>query len=237
MNQNYQIIIDESKLDEFISFLPDIEDTEVYYLCLFGRHKYAAEFPNTKDSGQLARIASRKSDLKEKIRRLECPLGSFSRDGAVAPQEALAVYIGLNPRSLIQANKKLLVELATRIAEGDLSFNPISAATTEIHRAVSRKFFVDFDYDHVEPVDYLPKIKEILPDGAYKILKTRGGFHLVVELAKMKNPPKKDWHKLLASLPNCDVRGSKNLTPVPGCTQGGFTPYFLGENDEAKSGQ
>jgi len=234
---NYQIITDEAKLDEFISFLPDIEDTEVYYLCLFGRHKYAAEFPNTKDSGQLARIASRKSDLKEKIRRLESPLGSFSRDGAVAPQEALAVYIGLNPRSLIQANKNLLIELATRIAGGDLSFNPISAATTEIHRAVSRKFFVDFDYDHVEPADCLPKIKEILPAGAYKVLKTRGGFHLIVELAKMNKPIKKDWHKLLSSLPNCDVRGSKNLTPVPGCTQGGFTPYFVGEDDETKNSQ
>jgi len=224
---NYKIITDEQKLDEFISFLPDIEDTEVYYLCLFGRHKYAAEFPNTKDSGQLARIASRKGDLKEKIRRLETPVGSYSRDGAVAPQEALAVYIGLNPRSLAKANKKLLIELATRISEGDLNFYPISAATTEIHRATSRKFFVDFDYDHVDPVEQLPKIKEILPDGAYKVLKTRGGFHLIVELAKMNTPKRKDWHKQLASLPNCDVRGTNNLTPVPGCTQGGFTPYFL----------
>lgn len=226
---NYQIICDETKLDEFISFLPDIEDTEVYYLCLFARHKYAVEFPNAKDSGQLARVASRKSDLKEKIRRLECPIGSFSRDGIVAPQNSLAVYIGLNPRSFIQANKRLLIELATRIASGDLSFNPISAATTEIHKAISRKFFVDFDYDLVDPADYLPKIKEILPVGAYKVLKTRGGFHLIVELAKMNNPPQKNWHKLLSSLPNCDVRGSKNLTPVPGCTQGGFVPFFLGE--------
>ena len=223
---HYKIITDEAKLDEFINFLPDIEDTEVYYLCLFGRHKYAPEFPNTKDSGQLARVASRKSDLKEKIRRLEAPLGSYSRDGAIAPQEALAVYIGLNPRSLIKANRKLLVELATRIADGDLSFNPISAATTEIHRATSRKFFVDFDYDNAVPSDYLPAIQSVLPDKAYRILVTRGGFHLVVELSKIEGA-KKEWHKNLSSLPNCDVRGTNNLTPVPGCTQGGFTPHFI----------
>ena len=223
---NYKIITDEAKLDEFINFLPDHTDTEVYYVCLFGRHKYAEAFP--KDSGQLARIASRKSDLKEKILRLEAPLGSYSRDGAVAPQEALAVYIGLNPRSLVKANKNLLIELATRIAGGDLNFNPITVATTEVHRATGRKFFVDFDYDDADPVDYIGEIKKILPDGVYRVLKTRGGFHLLVELEKARNV-KGNWHKALTALPNCDVRGTNNLTPIPGCTQGGFTPYFWKE--------
>jgi hypothetical protein len=223
---NYKIITDEAKLDAFISFLPDIIDTEVYYLCLFGRHKYASEFPNAKDQGQLARIASRKGDLKEKIRRLESPVGSYSRDGSVAPQEALAVYIGLNPRSLPKANKNLLITLATRIAEGDTTFNPITVATTEVHRATSRKFFVDFDYDEVEPDEHLPRIKDILPAEAYRVLKTRGGFHLIVELEKVKTV-KNNWHMALSALRKCDVRGTNNLTPVPGCTQGGFSPYFL----------
>jgi hypothetical protein len=223
---NYQVIIDEPKLDEFIGFLPDIEDTEVYYFCLFGRHKYDVNFPNSKDVGQLARVVSRKRDLKEKIRRLESPLGSFSRDGHIASQASLALYIGLNPRSLIKANENLLIQLATRIAKGDSNFNPLSAATTEIHRAINRKFFVDFDYDNVEPVDYLPQIREILNEESFKVLKTRGGFHLIVELAKIKNSSK-NWHKSLSSLPNCDVRGAKNLTPVAGCTQGGFVPYFI----------
>lgn len=223
---HYKIVTDEAKLDEFIGLLPDLTDTEVYYFALFGRHKYAAEFPGTRDSNQLARVASRKQDLKEKIRRLEVPVGSYSRDGAVAPQEALAVYIGLNPRSLVKASKNLLITLATRIAQGDINFNPVSAATTEVHRATGRKFFVDFDYDDVEPADYLPRIGDILPSGAYRVLKTRGGFHLLVELAKIKDV-KGNWHKALSALPKCDVRGTNCLTPVPGCTQGNFTPYFL----------
>lgn len=223
---NYKIINDEAKLDAFIASLPEHTDTEVYYLCLFGRHKYAAEFPGAKDSGQLARIASRKADLKEKIRRLESPVGSYSRDGFAAPQEALAVYIGLNPRSLVKANRSLLVTLATRLSQGDVEFNPITAATTEVRRAVSRKFFVDFDYDDVDPAEYIPKIKDILPAEAYRILKTRGGFHLIVELEKAKTV-RNNWHKALIALPKCDVRGANHLTPVPGCTQGGFTPYFI----------
>lgn len=224
---NYQIILDETKLDEFIDFLPDISDTEVYYLSLFARNKYDSNFPKSADSGQLTRFVSSKSDIKEKIRRLESPLGSYSRDGHIASQEAIALYIGLNPRSLLEANKKLLVALATRIADGDLNFNPISAATTELHRAVSRKLFLDFDYDNVDPVDYLPKIQAIFPPEVYRILKTRGGFHLIVELEKTKSAFAKNWHQLLAVFPNCDVRGFKNLTPVPGCTQGGFVPHFL----------
>lgn len=222
---NYNIVNDEKALDDFIASLPNTNENEVYYVCLFGRHKYCASFPNTKDSGQLARIAARHKDLKEKIRRLETPLGSYTRDGIIAPQEALATYIGLNPRNLVKANKALLQELAKRFANGETSFNPITLATTEVHRATDRKYYVDFDYDDADYNEYLPTIRQTLPNEAYRILKTRGGFHLIVELAKV--PAKTNWYLTLAKLPKCDVKGAGNLTPVPGCTQGGFTPYFV----------
>lgn len=221
---HYKIIHNEELLDQFIESMPEHTENELYYVCLFGRHKYDKSFPNTKDSGQLARFASKKSDLKEKIRRLESPLGSYTRDKVVASQECLAIYIGLNPRSLVKASKNLLVELAKRIAEGNTTFNPMSLATTEFHRAVDRKFFLDFDFDNVNPDDYRDKIT--LPEGSYRILKTRGGFHLIVELAKLKGI-KSNWHGAITSLDNCDVRGSNTLTPIPGCTQGNFCPHFV----------
>ncbi len=223
---NHKIIADEAKLDEFISFLPDNTDGEVFYLCLFCRHKYAPAFPNTRDSGQLARLTAHKRDIKEKIRRMECPVGSYSRDGVVAPQEGLALYISLNPRSLLKANRELLKELAERFADGNTSFNPITLATTAVHRAVERKVFVDFDFDNVDPADYRKQIAHALPDpAAYKVLKTRGGFHLLVLLEKTGG--NKKWHPELTALPNCDVRGSNTLTPVAGCVQGGFVPNFV----------
>lgn len=229
---NYEIITDEVKLDEFIEFLPDHTDTEVYYICLFGRHKYVTNLPNAKDN-TLARVTARKSEIKEKIRRFEVPFGAYVRDGQYVPQEALAVYIGVNPRSLIKASRQLLIELATRIANGSFNFNPVTAATTEVHRATDRKFHIDFDYDDVEPADYLPQIQSILPDGTYKIIKTRGGFHVLVDLVKIKGV-KTNWHKGLSSLAKCDVRGCGHLTPIPGCTQGGFTPYFWTNSNCAK---
>lgn len=225
---NYRIITDEPKLTAFVDSLPELLPHEVWYLCLFGRHKYDPAFPNTKDSGQLARVVARsKAEMIEKLRRLEAPIGRYTRDGAVASQEALAAYIGLNPRSLVKANQGLLIELATRFAAGQTDFNPVSLAT-QIHHAMDRKFYVDFDYDDADPRDYIAQIRTILPDqGMYRILKTRGGFHLIVELSKIRDL-KTQWHPSLTKLPNCDVhRGSKGLIPIPGCVQGGFTPFFF----------
>ena len=221
---HYKIILDEPKLDEFINILPETSDTEVFYISLFARHKYHPSFPNTRDQGQLARIISKKQDIKEKIRRFETPIGSYTRDGSIVVQEAIAVYIGLNPRSLVKANKNILVELAKRFAEGNTVFNPIQLATTEIHRATDKKYFVDFDFDDVEFDSSV--VENIIPKDSYKILKTRGGFHLIVELAKIKGI-KSNWYTAIASLPNCDIKGTSNLTPIPGCTQGGFIPYFI----------
>lgn len=229
---NYQIIFDEAELHKFIEFLPDTGPNEVFYLCLFGRHKYCEAFPNIHDAAQFARVVARKSELKEKIRRMETPLGSYTRNGIVGPQECLALYIGLNPRNLAKASKNLLVELAKHIAEGNLNFNPISMATTEVHRATDKKYYIDFDFDKTSFFDLVPKIEEILPKCCYHILQTRGGFHLIVNIATASelargNVIPNDWYKQMTAIDACDVSGSNNLTPVPGCTQGGFVPKMI----------
>lgn len=228
---NYRIIQDEHILNQFLATLPPLEKHEVWYLALMGRHKYDQAFPTTKDSGQLMRVTARNTEeIKEKLRRMETPYGSFIRDGSVASQQCLAVYLAMNPRSLIKANRMLLVDVATRISDSQLDFNPVSMATTCIHRAVDRKFVVDFDIDLAESTIsefHSQKIREILPDPAmYRVLKTRSGFHLLVNLDKIR-VLKNNWHQALSLLPGCDVRGSDTLTPIPGCTQGDFIPRFV----------
>lgn len=222
----YNIILDNMEFKSFVDGLPDLLPHEVWYICLFGRHKYDPAFPNTKDSGQLARVVARnKDEFEEKVGRFEVPIGAYSRDGVMATQECLAVYVTVNPCSLIKANKALLVELAERFAKGNIDFNPISVSTTCIHRSIDRKIYLDFDFDGVEPEAYLQRISEILPSrDMFRVLHTRGGFHLQVKLEKIRGL--KNWYQELSGLPGCDVRGSNVLMPVPGCTQGGFTPYF-----------
>lgn len=223
---NYKVILDEEKLNSFINFLPCLTEDEAYYLCLFGRHKYDNNFPNTKDSGQLIRsYAFDKEDLKYKLKRLEVPFGSLQRNGTVASNECLATFITINPRSLPKANKELGLEIVRRMADGQLNFNPVGLAFTYLHKAVSRKKYVEFDYDVKDDYKgHVETIKGILPHDSFKILKTRGGIHCLVELEKT---PKVNWYQELCKLPECDVRGTHMLTPIAGCTQGGFCPYFV----------
>ncbi len=219
---NYEIIKDPGELENFINnFLPNLEANEVFYLSLFARSKYSKDY---KADNQLVRFTSNKEDLYEKIRRLEAPIGSFVRDGIAVPQEALALYITINPRSIIKANKNLLVELATLCADGKFNVSPISLATTAVHNALSRKIFIDFDYDSKD-VNILKEVFNILPAGTYKSLETKGGYHVLATLDLIKHVP--DWYKRMAALPNCDVKGSNTLTPVPGCTQGDYCPHFV----------
>lgn len=228
---HYKIILDQGAFDAFIAGLPELEAGEAWYGCLFGRSKYDPTFPKSKDAGQLARFEARNRDeLRDKVRRLEAPLGSYRRDGVVASQECLALYLAMNPRSLKKANKLLLVELAKRFADGDdTAFNPVSLSRTCIHNATGRRLVTDFDFDGVEPTQHIDAIRQELGGGGgFRILKTRGGFHLLVSLESVKDrawSPR--WHQGISKLQGCDVRGTDTLTPIPGCTQGGFCPREL----------
>ena len=115
---NYQIIKDKNKLIDFIDWLPNLEPNETYYLCLFARSKYCKDelgnnlFPHiNSDREQMARFLCKKEDLFDKIKQLECEVGSYKRKGESVPQDSLALYITANPRSYKKATKTTIVKL------------------------------------------------------------------------------------------------------------------------------
>lgn len=219
----YRLIADESILDQFINWLPELKPNEKYYISLFARKKYA---PNLKsDKAQLKRVLATKDRIKEKIRQMEIPYGGYKVDGEVVPQEALAIYITPNPRSLTGAMKQLAKQLVDAGFEGRV-INPVSEALTAVHQNLSKSYFKDFDFDGVDLESTLMVAYSVINKSAVHILKTRGGFHLLVELSKIEKEFEKKWYMGLSSLQGCDVRGD-NLIPIPGCIQGNFIPNFV----------
>lgn len=157
---HYSIIKDPALLDAFIEWLPELRESEIFYVALFARKKYCADIKNIKtDKAQCKRFTAKTSRLREKILQLECPLDSYSIKGITIPQEALALYISANPRDMYAATRTGLIRFATLMTQPYNGWNPHQEIMSEIHRACSRKVWYDFDFDGVELQPVLARIR------------------------------------------------------------------------------
>lgn len=224
---HYSVIKDRELLGRFIQWLPELHEHEVFYVALFARKKYCIAIKDIRtDKAQCKRFTAKTSRLAEKIRQLECPLDSYSIKGVTIPQEALALYISVNPRDLHAATKNGLIKFAHLITQGYNGYNPHQEIMSEIHKACSRKVWFDFDFDGVELGTTLEAVSRVLNMDCVRVLKTRSGFHLLVNLKGIGEEFSKTWYQDMNKLPGVDVRGD-NLIPVPGCVQGDFVPHFI----------
>lgn len=235
---NYIIINDEVILKDFINSLPELPEDLVFYCCLFARSKYLDDSNKgtmthiTSDKAQLKRFTANKKTLLTKIKQLECPIGSYVQyktnvpDNPISP-ETLAVYMTINPRSLSKATKGSLRKFVDMVVDNPThSFNPSNFAISEIQRSRGRTDWVIFDMDDkslsYEEIHKL--VKDIVGDAEYKILETRGGYHIMVVPSTINQNT--NWYMELSRLPNIDQCGDI-MIPIPGTFQGGFTPKFI----------
>jgi len=227
MNDRYTIIKDIQRLEAFVDWLPELGEHEVFYVALFARKKYCVGIKDIRtDKAQCKRFTSKKPELIKKIRQLECPLGSYAIKGISIPQEALALYISVNPRDMLAATKNGLIKFAQLITQPYNGYNPHQEIMSEIHRACSRKVWFDFDFDGVELDPTLARISECLNMDCVQVLKTHSGFHVLVHLKTLHPEFQEKWYLRMNTIPGIDVRGD-NLIPVPGCVQGESVPRFV----------
>lgn len=225
---NYQIIKDEKLLRDFIAWLPDLLEHEVYCVNLFARSKYSKSITHIgSDQQQVRRIITKKEFLFEKIKQLECEDGSYKQKHRDIPQEALAVYITLNPRDLIKAGANCFRKLADFVVTKKYNgYNAYQMSMSEIQKAVSRKIYYDLDFDNADMNETVSALNKFINEDCYRVLNTRGGFHIIIELSKVDKKFSKTWHKSVTALAGCDSKRD-NMIPIPGTYQGGFTPKFI----------
>lgn len=226
---NYQIIADKDKLQEFINWLPELEENEKYYVSLFARKKYCKEKIMTNDKTQLKRFTSDKKRLALKIRQLELPFGTYKLKEIDAPQESLALYISLNPRSMKKATEMMGKKCWDLI--NNQNYNLHSEALNCIQKSKSRTCYVDFDIDEKEVDLDKDWLNEVVGENNYVIVETRGGYHLLIEPEKatefrQKKFQDKNWYQKIQEKYPVDQSGDQ-LIPVVGAFQGGFVPRFL----------
>jgi hypothetical protein len=219
----HNFIKDYEVLEDFVEWLPELNDNEKYYVCLHARKKYMPELTN-KDKTQLKRFTATKSNLINKIEQLECPIGSFlTKDYVTIPDEAIAIYITVNPRCMLKASYNAAKDIITCIQnQGHL--NPSSEALSSIHKSKAKTHYFSFDIDgNVVADDIGYEIKDLV--GNATVIQTRGGCHLLV---KPHETTSKTWYNDIfawAKTKSFEIDQCSDLiTPIPGCNQAGYVP-------------
>jgi len=228
----YNIINDREEFKKFINILPEPTEFESYYISLFARKKYNSIIPG--DKAQLKRLNSDKKFLESKVSQLECRLGAYtvlSNNTLIeVPQDALALYISTNPRCYKKTAMRTVNDL-TEHAFNQTRFNPRSVLMNNMQVSYSRMCFKDFDIDIKvgDKKDFVyDKLNNKINLDCIKLIDTRGGFHLLVELSKIEPVYVKYWHGTITTAFDklIDQKGDL-LCPVPGTTQGGYIPRLI----------
>lgn len=231
---HYKFILDRNVLKDFVTWLPDLVPGECYYVVALARNKYVRDLPNVhqichirSDKQQIARFVCSKHSLVNRIWQLECPIGCLkTKDGVDLPQESLALYISVNPRSYVSGAKNALKRMADLITDNDIGYRTDQEVISCIQQSAGRKIFMDIDFDGVDLQDTLKTVAQHININCVTVLRTRGGFHLLIRLSDVEEQYKRSWYNNIVKLPGADIRGD-NLIPIPGCTQGMFTPYLI----------
>ncbi len=248
------LIQDKSEFNKFINILPDLKNDEVYFISLSARNKYLNDeerkFYGLGRTEMFARnIIRRKEDFEYVLSKLESSLQfKLTKNKQKIPEKALVVYININPSSMIKAYFNLANEMNKELLDINMALqNGKQPNYSGIHLldrklmnciqiARSRKILIDIDFDVKEDDD---SIKDFVIDLSnrgikYYVLKTKSGYHCLIDLASMKdkkfnlNFEVQKYHKSVCLHNGEVIINTNGMIPVPGTLQAEELVKFIG---------
>ncbi len=250
---NYKLIHNESELQKFIDFLPELNPNEGYFLILIARKKWFPESGIPSAHKLKRETLNDKSKIIQTIKQWEIEEGNYTSNGIPIDSRNLGVYMGFNPKNQHAACFELINKCLASIKSNQTNINVKSMANDVIQGANGTKNFMDIDVDIKEGEDYLEikkYIESVVNPKYLKFIKTNGGFHCLVRLKERvdkeyggvkaynveieytKEPDfsvNKNWYQQLQNHPFKSELNimSHDLIPLVGCNQGKFVPHFL----------
>lgn len=234
---NFNFLQDIEQLQNFIKILPELQDNECFILLLMARKKYLPEnHPASIGNTQMIRreIVTDKSKLIRKIKELNTEKDLYlDKNAIIIPEQALAIYLTVNPRSYHKAMVEVAKTLIEHLSQGT-TIRLDSMVKTALQSHFNRKIFLDIDVD-IKAQDnleeLLQKIMIILDNIPVFIIKTKNGAHILLNKKHLSSQVKKTFYKDLENLSETMAGEielkSDALVPIPGGYQGGFIPHEI----------
>lgn len=191
--------------------------------------------------------------------------GKQGEEEVVVGQQSLVVYISANPRDMYKAAgaaaKKTVantVDVLSKILSLDgkdinevklknilkeLKGNPQAEALSQI-QVHGKKIWFNVDIDVVEgqtlsEQGLMEWLLTVINIDACKIIKTRGGYHVLVNLNSISKQFKSYWYNNFVlglthderlerdKIFTVDMKNGDGMLPIPGCVQSEFTPKVV----------
>ena len=239
------LIHDEAQFDAFLDWLPEPGADERFFLSLSARSKYLNDAEREAfDLGRtemFSRVTAHdKPGIKYALQKMQASLlYRRTRNGSEIPAKSLVVYINLDPSSMVQACQQFMLQVQKAMADNlralqqgrTPDFHVFQSAERQllnaIQKAHGRKRMLDIDIDTHDP-EILDNLIGFIETTPYGLIKTRGGYHLLLDQAFWT--AKKNIHakcQELSELANAEVCINPNrMVPLPGTLQGGVPVTF-----------
>ena len=237
---NYDFIKDEEELQRFIDgVVPELEAEESFLLILGARKKYLNEaeqsdFALTGTDVFRREVISKKENIRPRVEELCVEQGLYrDRKGKPLPEHCFSVYLTINPRSQRKAAVALAKEIADRLYDGQ-RIRLERMAKSQLHKAISRKIFLDLDVDPTggdDAMEVVHQIRSVLGSTPHQVIKTRTGAHVIVQTKRLDPSIKKTFYRDIQTISRrmegeIEVRNDAML-PLPGTSQGGVAPKWI----------